>query len=72
MENTALRPKFSIDTLNDKVDNVKSFQWKHFILQFDAQKNAGVFLSRWQGDVYIINKGHKNLKSFISLLLIQK
>ena len=36
IEKTALKPKFSIDTLND---NVKSFQWKHFILQFDVKKN---------------------------------
>ena len=40
-----VKPKFSVDTLKDNVDNAKSCQWKRFILQFAA----GVFLSRWQG-----------------------
>ena len=66
-------PKFSIDTLNDNVNNAKSFQWKRFILQFAAKKNflREYFLAADRGDVYLI-KGHKNLKSFISLRLIQK
>ena len=44
-----MKPKFSMDILNDNVDNAKSCQWKLFILQFAAQFPAGVFLSRWQG-----------------------
>ena len=50
-----MKPKFSMDTLNDKVDNAKSCQWKHFILQFAA----GVFLSRWQHrrSQYELNQG---------------
>ena len=40
-----VKPKFSVDTLKDNVDNAKSCQWKRFILQFAV----GVFLSRWQG-----------------------
>ena len=67
-------PKFSIDTLNENVDNAKSFQWKCFILQFAAQKNfpREYFLAADRGDVYPIYEGHNNLKSFITLLLIQK
>ena len=46
-----MKPKFSMDTLNDNVENAKSCQWKRFILQFAAKINfnMGVFLSRWQG-----------------------
>ena len=66
-----MKPKFSMDTLNDNVDNAKSCQWKRFILQFAAQFPPGYFLAADRGDVYII-KGHKNLIAFISLLLIQK
>ena len=65
-----MKPKFSMDTLNDNVDNTKSCQWKHFILQFAALPRE-YFLAADRGDVYII-KGHKNLIAFISLLLIQK
>ena len=44
-----MKPKFSMDTLNDNVDNAKSCRWKRLILQFAAKTIfRGVFLSRWQ------------------------
>ena len=60
-----MKPEFSMDTLNDNVENAKSCQWKRFILQFSAKKAAD------RRDIYII-KGDKNLITFVSLLLIQK
>ena len=62
---------------------IESFQWKRFILQFAAKnilppqkicrqkKFPREYFLAADEDVYII-EGHKNLKSFISLLLIQK
>ena len=49
-----------MDTLNDKVDNAKSCQWKRFILLFTAKKNfpPEYFLAADRGDIYII-KGDK-------------
>ena len=60
-----MKPEFSMDTLNDNVENAKSRQWERFILQFSAKKAAD------RRDIYII-KGDKNLITFVSLLLIQK
>ena len=68
-----VKPKFSMDTLNDNVDNAKSCRWKRFILQFAANKNypPEYFLTANRGDIYII-RGDKILIAFICLLLIQK
>ena len=59
-----VKPKFSMDTLSDNVDNAKSCQRKRFILQFAAEKN----FSPDRKDIYII-KEDKNLLAFISLIL---
>ena len=61
-----VKPKLSMDTLSDNVDNTKSCQRKRFILQFAAEKNS----SPDRKDIYII-KEDKNLLAFISLILIQ-
>ena len=61
-----MKPKLSMDTLSDNVDNTKSCQRKRFILQFAAEKNS----SPDRKDIYII-KEDKNLLAFISLILIQ-
>ena len=61
-----VKPKFSMDTLSDNVDNTKSCQRKRFILQFAAEKNS----SPDRKDIYVI-KEDKNLLAFISLILIQ-
>ena len=55
-----MKPKFSMDTLNDNVDNAKSCRWKRLILQFAAKTNFPweYFLAADRGVVYII-KGHK-------------
>ena len=68
-----VKPKFSMDTLNDNVGNAKSCRWKRFILQFAANKNSPpeYFLKANKGDIYII-RGDKILIAFICLLLIQK
>ena len=51
-----VKPKFSMDTLSDNIDNAKSCQRKRFILQFAA----GVFLSNWQEErifgVWVVNQ----------------
>ena len=62
-----VKPRFSVDTLNDIVDDAKSCQWERFILQFAAKKHfpRDYFFAADRGDVYII-KGHKNLIAFIS------
>ena len=68
-----VKPKFSMDTLNDNVGNAKSCRWKRFILQFAANKNSPpeYFWKANKGDIYII-RGDKILIAFICLLLIQK
>ena len=66
-------PKFSIDTLNDNVDNAKSFQWKCFILQFAAKKNfpQEYFLGQVQAPYFTwaeLNTNEQNpLFSFICI-----
>ena len=70
-----MKPEFSMDTLNETVDNAKSSQRKRFQLHSPIcrQKNfpPEYFLAADRRDIYII-KGDKNLIAFISLLLIQK
>ena len=61
-----MKPKFSMGTLSDNVDNAKSCQRKLFIIQFAAEKNS----SPDRKDIYII-KEDKNLLALISLILIQ-
>ena len=67
-----MKPKFSVDTLNDNVDNAKSCQWKRFILELAAKKKfpPEYFLATDRVDIHII-KGDKNLIAFISLLHIR-
>ena len=54
-----VKPKFSMDTLNDNVDNAKSCRWKRLILQFAAKTNfpREYFLAADRGNHII--KGHK-------------
>ena len=55
-----MKPKFSMGTLSDNVDNAKSCQRKLFILQFAAQKNS----SPDRKDIYIIKEDNWIIVSF--------
>ena len=54
-----MKPKFSMDIVNDNVDNAKSCRWKRLILQFAAKTNfpREYFLAADRGNHII--KGHK-------------